>query len=570
MGVDLFEKYNVPAQKPQSQGTDLFEKYNVSPQEKQKSSGMLPNSFSETDLAKMPGYAMDAARAVDLGAQRFGGNLMQDIGQAFTKSQQQLPYDSIPQGARFNGSQRLEQAGAKAANLTPQDVGIKNPDAGTNFVANTSQFAPYALTAGRMPSSAASPTTMPVMRNLIGPAAQKLGLSGLLYGTTQSPPGEAVKGGLEDGLLSMLTAEVPGIKDDASAIYQGAKNLWGNITGKPLQDSADSFYNTLSKGMAPDELNKTNTQNIIGNYKSQAQEIGKGYQDLGSLAEQRGYLPTGTKPIAGIMEQTNQKFIDSGKDTLSGLDNLVNKDDPESPLKNISSGLKGAIEKYQSSPTYSNAHTLQSMLGSEAADFSSGVNTDIADKQTARILNSVRGQLKNDITSSFESNGDKDLAETYNNLSDQWKSNVVPYQNVSGIWRAIKGKNHPANIINVLDDNDELGSNQTIRDHLKANPENTNTVLAQALNSAAKRNSSGSYNVGVPKILDKYNNLPDNIRQLNTPNLEQQLSDLQAAQDTRNKWAKPTETAVSGLLKGLGIGAGAGSSYEIYRLLKDL
>lgn len=526
------------------------------PVQQPQASGMLPNSFSDTDLAKMPGYAMDTARAVNLGAQRFGGNILQDVGKG-------LSYFPGNTGI----ADKLQQAGGLAANLQPQDVGIQNPDAGTSFVSGAAQMAPYALLAGKMPSTATSPTTMPVMRNLIGPAAQKLGLTGLLYGSTQSPPGQSVSGGLADGLLGMVSAAAPEMATEA---VQGAKTLWGMVTGKPMQEATDNAYNAISKGLAPDELNKTNTQSVIGNYKEQVKNLGNGYQDLNLAAEQRGYLPTGTKPIAGLFEQTNQKFIDPSKDTLSTLDNLINKQDPESPLKNVSSGLKSAIEQYKSSPTFANAHTLQSMLGSEAADFSSGIATDISDKQTARILNSVRNQLKNDIMSGFEKNGDKDLAETYQGLSDQWKSNVVPYQNVPGVWRAIRGKNHPANIINVLDDNDELGSNQTIREHLKANPESSQTILAQALNSAAKRDATGAYRSVPQKMIDKYNNLPENIRQLTNPGLEKQMNELQKLLDSHNAWAQPTKDLAKKLVQGLGIGAGASAGYSGYRLMKDL
>lgn len=508
-----------------------------------------PSDWTLAGMAQMPGYVASLGRSAVQGLTNMGGNIIGDVGTGLSVL-----------GAPNLGA-RLQAIGNQAANVTPQQMGISNPDIGNRIVHGGVQALPYMAAASELPAEnlLSKLGSTPSMKSLIAPVLKGAAFGGS-YGATQSDPGNSLSGGIIGSLFGAAGGLLPVAISAAPAI----KNF---ITGSTLQDEANSIYGDLARGKTATGLNKTNTENIISNYNAKKAAINQGYGQLNQDAIQSGYLPTGNKPIAGLYESVNQKFIDPNKDTLDAIDNLSSKQDLDSPLKNISSGLKAAIQQYKSSPTFANAHTLQSLLGNEAADFMNGVSTDIADKQTAATLNSARNSLKDDIISNFNQNGDQDLASRYQGLSDQYKNQIVPYMKVSQVWNAIRGKNYPANIIKTLSNDDDAGYNQIIRNDLQANPDHTAPVLAQALKNAAKPDAYGNIEINSPqKLIQSSNSMPDNIKQFMSPELTQRMQALQDAQQARDKYAAP----LAKVLKMLGTGALLGTGFTGVNKLREI
>jgi hypothetical protein len=545
MGQDLFQKYNVSP--TSNEGEDLFAKYGMT------QPPASPSDWTPAGMAQMPGYVASLGRSAVQGLTNMGGNIIGDVGTG-------LSVLGAP-----NLGDRLQSIGNQAANVTPQQMGISNPDIGNRIVHGGVQALPYMAAASELPVEdlLSKLGAMPSMKSLIAPVL-KGSAFGASYGATQSSPGDALSGGVIGGLVGAAGGLFPGAISAAPAI----KNF---ITGSALQDEANSIYGDLAKGQTASGLNKTNTENIMTNYNAKKAAINQGYNQLNQDAVQSGYLPTGNKPIAGLYESSNQKFIDPSKDTADYLDNLSSKQDSDSPLKNISTGLKSAIEQYKSSPTFANAHTLQSLLGTESADFLNGISTDIADKQTAATLSSARNSLKDDIIDNFNKNGDTDLAERYKGLSDQYKNQIVPYMKVSQVWNAIRGKNYPANIIKTLSNDDDPGYNQVIRNDLQANPNQTAPVLAQALKNAAQPDAYGNIEINSPqKLIKSSNNMPDNIKQFMSPELTQRIQKLQDAQVARDKYAKPLSYLLNKIALGAAIGLGAGATYGGINKIREM
>ena len=541
MGQDLFQKYNISP--PSSEGEDLFAKYGMT------QAPASPSDWTLAGLAQMPSYAASLGRSALQGLTNMGGNIIGDVGAGLSAV-----------GAPNLGA-RLQMIGNQAANVTPQQMGITNPDIGNKIVSGGVQALPYLAAASELPAEdlLSKLGAMPSMKNLIAPVLKGAGF-GVSYGSTQSAPGDALSGGVIGGLVGAAGGLLPGAMGAIPAI----KNF---ITGSAIQDEANSIYGDLAQGKTSDELNKINNENIINNYNAKKAAINQGYGQLNQDAVQAGYATNGAKPAQDLFSQSPGKFITASSDTLDSLDQLLGNQDINSPLKNISPGLKNAINQYKLSPTFDNAHTLQSLLGSEAADFNSGISTNIADKQTAKILNDIRDGLKTDIMNNFKINGDSNLADQYQGLSDQYKNEIVPYQNVPSVWGAIRGKGYSPNILNALKADDKFDYRQTIRNDIQANPNQSQAVLAQALQKAAEPDAYGNIEVNDPKTLIKAsNNMPKNIKQFMSPELTQRMQKLQDAQVARDKYAGPLSKA----LLVLGGSALAGTGFAGGRKLLEM
>jgi hypothetical protein len=451
--------------------------------------------------------------AITLGLTRAGGNLTADIGRSLNAV-----------GAHGIG-QQLQNIGNTAANMTPTQADIAHPNFATSLISGAAQYAPYATLAPYAVTTDAI-SSIPFLGRAMVPAQ-----IGALYGSTQSTPGNAVSGALENAGLNSLVANVPGAISLAGDGFNSIKNL----VGGNLQKNADSLYNNISGGVGQDTLNSNNIKNIISNYNQQKSTLSQGYQSLqNDLEQNRGYATA----------DTSGKLITPSSDTSGMLNSILENKPINSAIKNVPPVLQGTINQYLESPTFDNAHSLQSALGESAADFTSGSSVDAGDHATSSVLNTARNALKNDINNNFINNGDKDIANQYQNLSDQWKQNVMPYQQVPAVWRAIRGKPFTSNIINTLDDDDIFNNNQTIRNHLLQNPDQSQSVLAQALGKVAQKASDGSYTTDPSALIDTYNKLPDTISQFKEPaGLSDQIKNLMTQQSraaiTKNakKWA---------------------------------
>lgn len=504
----------------------------------------LPNESSPSLLSQ----AVTNVAPINVGGARFGGNLISDAGTILQKL----------------GAQRVGQAfskfGNEAIQNAPQFYGMQDPSLRQNMIANVAQFAPYAIAPEIKALDYAA--SIPIAGKLLAPAAVKAAQMGALYGATQSDQGNALSDATAGAIGGLALGNIP-------AAYQGYKSAKSFLTGSDVKDAASNLYQTISGNLSKDDLNEQNVKNIVGNYIEKKTDLGNQYEDLKSQAQSRGYAQSG-KPstfnyIAPSVPSVG-KFINPSDNTSNLFDSLGQGSTQDNSIKNISKVLKDKIAGFNKSPTYENAHNLQSALGEESADFTSSANADQSDKSTAAMLTQARKSLLDDITSNFKSNGDTDLADQYQNLRNLWRQNVAPYQNVPSIWRAIRGKNIPTNVINTLDDDDLGGNNQVIRNHLMKNQNQSQSVMAQALQKAATKDANGNYSADPKNLLDSYNNLADNIQQFAQPaSLADKLGQLQSMQDNYLKYAPPINSTLGYLAKGSVLGAATGLGFHYFR-----
>lgn len=339
-------------------------------------------------------------------------------------------------------------------------------------------------------------------------------------------------------LSANVLGVAPQIIGGADAAYDLGKTGLNLINSKNLDNVASNIYQNLSQNLSPKDLNKTNVQNIVNNYNDMSDQIGAAYTKLKADAANMGYATSGSKGLPGIEEGTaTGKFI-IPENSVNTIIDKNPSDINQGLLQNVSGSLKNMIARYQSSPTFNNAHDLQSMLGSEAANLKSGLNSGIPQMDTANALTNARNSLKQDITNTFNRNGDQYLAQKYQSLSDLYKNNLAPYQNVPQIWSAIKGKPYTGNISNVLSNDDDAGNIAAIRNHLMQNPNQQQTLLAQALGKVGTKNANGEFQVNNEKLLNNYNNLPDSLQQFASPQTDNLFNQLENSKALRSKLLK--------------------------------
>lgn len=464
------------------------------------------------ELARLP---QGVAAAINTGAARFGGNTLADLAPLV--------------GGGPGASQMFRQVAQNA----PQIFGMQNPNTAQNIIAGAAQYAPFAALA---PAMGTSDALSAVTRNLLGPAAQQGAMVGGIAGASQNPQ-TPIQSGIQGAIGGGAIGAMPGIAGAiGSNVVKPLGELLGSaknyLTGGNIQDAADGLYQNISKGMDKNDLNDQNINNIIGNYNVLKNKISSKYNTVNYIADDRGYAVNEPKPAAGIdVQQYPLKYLNNSGDTLNQLTSL--KDNP-----NITSELSGNINNYLNKPTFNNAHNLQSLLGKESADLLSSLHVSPAERDTAKSLLSTRNNLKNDIIGTFNNNGDNDLANLYSSASQDWKNNVIPYQQVAPIWRAINNKGRPDNILNVLDDNKYGDANQAVRNDLLSNVDTKNSVMAQALNKTASKGDDNQYKVNFDKFIDTYNNLPDNLKQFSSGEFDNQMKNLSSQQQNLSKMKK--------------------------------
>lgn len=124
--------------------------------------------------------------------------------------------------------------------------------------------------------------------------------------------------------------------------------------------------------------------------------------------------------------------------------------------KSISDGYLPDIKKLHNefikNPTLQNAHDLQSQLGFEVRRLERQPVRSIADTRDMQNWRSARDSLQKD-TDSFLNSQDKtgDLSKMYNDATEHYRNNVVPYLSNSGIAKIARGQvTNPKNITTLF------------------------------------------------------------------------------------------------------------------------
>jgi gas vesicle protein len=366
--------------------------------------------------------------------------------------------------------------------------------------------------------------------------------------------------------LSLAASVVPGVKalenigDLAKLGTLGSKKALQAIQGKlgnAVEQKSNNFIDNLLHGKSIYESTEPVAQEVRNKYAGIQQGFGKEYDTLKNNASSRGYSPIVSKQYPGISVANDEKSINTPnfKNDLSKLD--VSKYSPE---------IKESIDNFNENPSFSSAHDLQSTLGREGSSLKT--NKDGAIRNLGNQLLNARKSLVNDIHSTFENNGDKDLSQLYRDIGQRYKNKSAPYVANSTLRNIVLKKDiqeiNPTTIGNLLKKND--AATKIIRGDLS--PQSKDLLLANEMKGAVKEtphlDGSISREVDPQKLIDLYSSADNKgISYLRNPDYNKNIASL--ISDLKKQ--KNISRIKSGLKWGTGLGAGALGLNEVRKYL---
>jgi hypothetical protein len=233
---------------------------------------------------------------------------------------------------------------------------------------------------------------------------------------------------------------------DPNKVREALINAHPNIN----QDNVDHAWDTILGNKSQDEYNKIdekylgsdpdyqgwNAQALRGNVAKQL-----GYKAV-EMPDEHGmsYLAFPGNPIR-LMQDKNDVNYDFGRTASNGIPQSQGAYSAldDSILKSYPSSLKTLNDNFTQNPTFSNAHALQSQLGSlvgklQANDAKGTLN--MADRHTMENLQNARTSLLTDMDQYLQ-NADPNLANQYAVASQNWSKNVAPYMSQQAIAKAV-------------------------------------------------------------------------------------------------------------------------------------
>lgn len=468
------------------------------------SQGYQPSASDVADMLPPPNSQFAQQHpilsAINLGAMKGTGDLVSGLGDIVQhiKNTFSMPATNLPGVGQIAANAGLPQGVAQALQNAGQNInqnagqltGLNNPTPMQSNIATGAEYAPQA----------------------IGAVDTGLGLA---------------KAGAE--------ALAPAASAASSAIGSKVGAGMDFLTGKGVANQANNIVAPLAKNLNPDELNSVNTNNIVQVGKTMNAAGTQKFVDVGNDVAARGYARSGNNPGTMISDSqgnisvapSDQKFIvpNASKETIVGnLPAALKK----YPTSGISDNLSSAIENYNASNTFDNAHSLQTALAQEKTNLLKSVPNQ-SQRDFANQLSTAAKAVRKDIIDTFNNNGDSDLATQYQNARQFWRQNVVPYSKLTPIRNAMNGAGAPANILTSLQKDNPAAA--AIRAHIMNNPDVSmrNSVVAQALGKSFSRDTMGNLNTDPQKLLNAYNGMPKTLRQMSNPHTEFSVMALQKA-----------------------------------------
>ena len=96
-------------------------------------------------------------------------------------------------------------------------------------------------------------------------------------------------------------------------------------------------------------------------------------------------------------------------------------------LNNTPDAKLDAFKDFLNNPSAISSHRAQSELGVLSSRLKSLQNPSNVDRQVFGIADDLRGQIRNTLMSNLENSSQPELAGQYQNLSDNYKNNVLPF-----------------------------------------------------------------------------------------------------------------------------------------------
>ncbi len=254
--------------------------------------------------------------------------------------------------------------------------------------------------------------------------------------------------------------------DIAKLAAVGGKKFLGNITGFNANTKATDFVKSL-----------------IGNQSKIKEGFSQDYNAIDNLADKKGY---------NLLPNSTQKPIEATtfKSELGGLSN----DDRTTLFNSLNAKKKAILDKFVDTPSYDNAHKLQTMLGRQGIKFVKNPET----AQTGHELLNVRNSLNDDIHNTFLKYGDTDLLSARQDVTQRYAEN----QNNLLLANILKGKKYSdtgitAKASSVANNYGKLGFKEQLG---KPGPTLTNAqrdIIVNSIRNAMNRRSNTKWALGL-------------------------------------------------------------------------
>lgn len=312
-----------------------------------------------------------------------------------------------------------------------------------------------------------------------------------------------------------------------------------------VTDLHQGIVNSLTNGLTQEQNQQQFAQQLRNTYLQKKGAASDLYNNsVGNLSNSRILDPTQSEGQG--LNAANSQYLNLNP-------NIV---------KSFNYDTKDLHNNFLANPTFQNAHDLQSQLGFQIRALNNTLvkkGLDPATQNYMQGLQRAQGALQNDMSTYLGANHPEAL-QGYNNASNYFFNNVVPYRTDPSIAEIANGKvQNPGNLSNLFKD-PEPDTQRIISD---LGPQAQNQIVYDA--------------IGAPNSLNNPQKLIDNINKLDTqglgsyvnPQLKQNLQDLQermGARDAQNAKAQYRNDALTRVGTGVIAGAlthGVGSSLPL-------
>lgn len=251
-----------------------------------------------------------------------------------------------------------------------------------------------------------------------------------------------------------------------------------------LSKNVEPFLENMSGGTSIPAINSKLAENIKDAYKKVSDMSRNKYMSV--FANERTDAPF---RVGGNQREALEKI------TLN----------PYSPSK-----LNHAIGEFIIDPSTMKAHELQSTIGSISRNMSKP-NNSLSEKNFGYELSGIQKNIVNSINDHFVSTGQQKLADDYNDATNFFAKNVIPYRTIGFLKNivAAKGRESPANLADKLSSDNSLLTN--VLDHLNSfSPQSNELILLSKLskNNAISSDIAKGITIDDP---DKFANNLENI-----------------------------------------------------------
>lgn len=345
-----------------------------------------------------------------------------------------------------------------------------------------------------------------------GSTAARQGLGTGLYGAIASPQ-DRTDNAVMGASLGSTAAALP---FGAGKIAQGLGYLQPQKYSKEILDN-------LSGGQSLGDATQSVLEAVKNSYKQQSDDASELYNGV------RNNIPSGSiyAPLKGPLGiPSNLSFSD-----LEGSYPSIS----QGVTDNYTSALKDMHNDFINSPTFQNAHALQSELGTVSRQLQSG-RMQMSSTLDSSSLNKARNALKSDMDT-YLSAQSPDLANQYRKAAQSFQQNVVPYRTDPEIYSIATGDttNVPPSALGNIFKAPDTDMQKVINDL----PSGTmDKVLYTQLGKDTPANNPFAFARAYGRLNEK--GLGDYI----SPELQQNLDSLQ----NRIKWRSLAQSGAGGLL----------------------